>query len=97
MSQASDLQAKLLPSYLATVKPIKRTVQPHLSLLISLLCSLTSHFSHSSLLFHFSLSSLLSSLPLTLFLSSLPPSSLLGGASLSSTFSLSPCLSIIKL
>ena len=64
MSQASDLQAKLLPSYLATVKPTKRTVQPHPSLLILLLCSLTSHFSHSSLLLPFSLSSPLLSSPL---------------------------------
>jgi hypothetical protein len=28
MTQASDLQTKLLPSYLATVKTIKRGVQP---------------------------------------------------------------------
>ena len=34
MAQASDLQAKLLPSYLATVKTIKRAVQPHLALLL---------------------------------------------------------------
>ena len=72
MAQASDLQAKLLPSYLATVKTIKRAVQPHLALLLLLLCPLTSHF---SLLFPFSLSSsFLSSLPLSLslFLSRVP-------------------------
>ena len=46
ISQASDLQAKLLPSYLATVKSIKRAVQPPhssltpLSLYISLLSPL---------------------------------------------------------
>jgi hypothetical protein len=62
MAQASDLQAKLLPSYLATVKAIKRAVQPHLAL--SLLCSLTSHFSHFSLSFLFVFSS-----PLSLLLS----------------------------
>jgi hypothetical protein len=28
MAQASDLKAKLLPSYLATIKIIKRAVQP---------------------------------------------------------------------
>ena len=52
MAQASDLQAKLLPSYLATVKTIKRAVQPHLcSLTLLLLCpfvSLLSPFSLSS-------------------------------------------------
>ena len=37
MAQASDLQTKLLPSYLATVKTIKRAVQPHLALLLLLL------------------------------------------------------------
>jgi hypothetical protein len=51
MAQASDLQAKLLPSYLATVKTIKRGVQPHHALLLLLVCPLTSHF---SLLFPFS-------------------------------------------
>jgi hypothetical protein len=35
MAQASDLQVKLLPSYLATVKTIKGAVQPHLALLLS--------------------------------------------------------------
>ena len=45
MAQASDLQAKLLPSYLATVKTIKRAVQPHLTLL-----ALTTLFSYLSLL-----------------------------------------------
>ena len=39
MAQASDLQAKLLPSYLATVKTIKRAVQPHLALLLLTLLS----------------------------------------------------------
>jgi hypothetical protein len=33
MAQASALQAKLLTSYLATVKTIKRAVPPHLTLL----------------------------------------------------------------
>ena len=33
MAQASDLQAKLLPSYLATVKTIKMAIQPYLTLL----------------------------------------------------------------
>jgi hypothetical protein len=82
MAQASDLQAKLLPSYLATVKTIKRAVQPLLALL---LVSLTSH----SLTPYPSLSPspLLSPLPLTL---AFP-------LSLFSTFSLSPCLSTIKL
>jgi hypothetical protein len=66
MTQASDLQAKLLPSYLATVKTIKRAVQPPpCSLMLLLLCSPTSHFSHSSLLSLFVFSSLLSSLLLS--------------------------------
>ena len=34
MAQASDLQDKLLPSYLATVKTIKGAVQPLLALLL---------------------------------------------------------------
>jgi hypothetical protein len=50
MAQASDLQAKLLPSYLAIVKTIKRGAQHHHALL----------FFHS---FVFSLLSLLSLLP----------------------------------
>ena len=40
MSQASDLQAKLLPSYLAIVK-IKRAIQPLLALLLISLLLLT--------------------------------------------------------
>ena len=36
MAQASDLQAKLLLSYLATVKNIKRAVQPHLTYSLTL-------------------------------------------------------------
>jgi hypothetical protein len=83
MAQASDLQAKLLPSYLATVKTIKRAVQPLLAL-----SPLTSLTLLSSLL---SLCLLLSS-PLTYILLSfsIVPLSL-------STFYLSPCISIIKL
>ena len=98
MAQASDLQAKLLPSYLATVKTIKGTVRP---LLISLLLLTLTLFVFSPL----SLSSPLLPLPLSpsyslafLFSLSFPPSFLLAMAGLSlSTFSLSPCLSIIKL
>jgi hypothetical protein len=41
MAQASDLQAKLLHSYLATVKTMKRDVQPLLALLLVSLLSLT--------------------------------------------------------
>jgi hypothetical protein len=79
MTQASDLQAKLLPSYLATVKTIKRAVQPLLALLLFtlLFVSLTSLNPHSHPLFPLSLSSPLFSLPLTLFLSSLSSLSLL--------------------
>ena len=72
MAQASDLQAKLLPSYLATVKTIKRAVQPLLALLLVsylllTLLPLTPHSQPLSTLFVFS--SLLSSfllIPLTL-------------------------------
>ena len=46
MAQASDLQAKLLPSYLATVKTIKRGAQPVPRSLIPL----SSHLSLLSLL-----------------------------------------------
>ena len=74
MAQASDLQAKLLPSYLATVKAIKRVVQPLLALLLVSLIShsLTSYPSLSASLpsLCLLLSPLLFSLPLTLFLSS---------------------------
>ena len=64
MAQASDLQAKLLPSYLATVKAIKRVVQPLLALLLVsylllTLLPLTPHSQPLSPLFVFS--SLLSS------------------------------------
>jgi hypothetical protein len=73
MAQASDLQAKLLPSYLATVKTIKRDVQPpSLSLMLLLITShshpLSSLFVLSPLSFLFVLSS---PFPLLLFLSSL--------------------------
>jgi hypothetical protein len=87
MAQASDLQAKLLLSYLATVKTIKRAVQPHLALLLVSVTCLSHSFvllPHTSLtplssfLFLCLLSSLLSSHPL------IPPS-------------LYPCISIIKL
>jgi hypothetical protein len=54
MPQASDLQAKLLPSYLATVKTTKRGAQPPQRSLTLTPLPLTSHF---SLLFPFSLSS----------------------------------------
>ncbi|CRH48967.1 Uncharacterised protein [Chlamydia abortus] len=75
MAQASDLQAKLLPSYLAIVKTIKRGAQPAPCSLIPL----------SS---HLSLTSLSSSLSLCLLLPSLlPPSPL--SLFLLSTFSLS--------
>ena len=59
MPQASALQATLFPSYLATLKTIRGDPWPNITL--SFLCSLTSHFSHSSL---FLLSSLLLSSPL---------------------------------
>jgi len=78
MAQASDLQAKLLPSYLATVKTIKRDAQspPH---------SLTSLFLYLSLLsplpFLFVFSSPLLSSPLL-------SSPLLSSLLLSSLFSL---------
>jgi hypothetical protein len=80
MSQASDLQAKLFPSYLATEKiaaHFKRgcLAPPCLSLL-SFLRSLTSHFSDSSLpSLYLLLSSLLSSsLPLLFSFSLSSPS-----------------------
>ena len=87
MAQASDLQAKPLPSYLATVKTIKGAVKlpPHSLTCLSYLSlspPLSSHFVFSS-----PLSSLLS---LLLSFSLAFPHSL-------STFSLSSCLSIIKL
>jgi hypothetical protein len=88
MAQASDLQAKLLHSYLATVKSIKRGVQPPPSSLIltpsSPYLSLISPLSFLCLL----LSSLLFSFPLSLFLSSLL------SLSLSLCLSVSLCLSI---
>jgi hypothetical protein len=81
MAQASDLQAKVLPNYLATVKTIKRGAQPpprsltplssYLSLL-SLLSPLPILFVFSSPLSFLSLSFSLASplsLPLSLFLS----------------------------
>jgi hypothetical protein len=115
MSQASILQAKLLPNYLATVKTIKGLFSPTylscsssfvllplISLLFSFLLfsSLSSPPLPSPLLFPFSLSSPLLSSPLSLLLSSylaFPLLAFQGDLSLSSTFSLSPCLSIIKL
>ena len=87
MAQASDLQAKLLPSYLATVKTIKRGAQPPphsltlRSYILPLTLTLSLPFSPLfvfSLLFPFSLSSpLLTSPPLlslslSLFLSLSP-------------------------
>jgi hypothetical protein len=48
MAQASDLQATCLPSYQATVKTIKGVLSPHLALLFSLLCPLTSASSSST-------------------------------------------------
>jgi hypothetical protein len=81
MAQASDLQAKLLPSYLATVKTIKRGAQPATS-------SLSYSFVLSSLL------SLLSPLPLLfLFFSPLLFSSLLSSPLLSSPLLSSPLVS----
>ena len=62
MAQASDLQAKLLPSYLATVKTIKEAVRPPSCSLIPL----SSYFSLLSPL------PLLFVSPLFLFLSLLP-------------------------
>jgi hypothetical protein len=50
MAQASDLQAKLLPSYLATVKTIKKAVQPHLS--YALTCLHLTPLSHPLSLFY---------------------------------------------
>ena len=83
MAQASDLQAKLLPSYLATVKTIKRGAQPPPHSLI-LLSSYLSLFSPLPFFFVFS-----SPLSFSLFLSSLH---------LSLFYLLSfPCISIIKL
>ena len=73
MAQASDLQAKLLPSYLATVKTIKRGDQPSphsltpLFLYLSLLLLLSSSLSLCLLFSLLSLCLLLSS-PLSLFL-----------------------------
>jgi hypothetical protein len=80
MAQASGLQAKLLPSYLATVKTIKRGAQlPSLSytlfLNLSLLSPLPFLFVFSSpvsFLCLSSLSSLSLSLPLSLSLSLSP-------------------------
>jgi hypothetical protein len=69
LAQASYLQAKLLPSYLATVKTIKRAVKPPppsltpLSSYLSLL-SLPFFFVFSPLSFLFVLSSPLLSSPL---------------------------------
>jgi hypothetical protein len=99
MAQASDLQAKLLPSSLATVKIIKRAVQPLLALLLLalLLVSLLTLTLTPSLL---SLCLLLSSPLLSSPLLSSPLSLLLSLTlypPLSPTFSFSLCLSIIKL
>ena len=91
MSQASDLQAKLLLSYLATVKTIKRAVQSLLALSPLTSHSLTSYPSLSLLSLCLLSSLFIFSSPLSLLLSfflAFPP--------LTSTFSLSPCLSIIK-
>ena len=108
MTQASDLQVKLLPSYLATVKTIKGAVRPPprylmLVLLTLLLVSLLllrgsptwesqSYFAKATGVMgerDLLLSSLLS-LTLSFSLAFLLSLSL-------STFSLSPCLSTIKL
>jgi hypothetical protein len=64
MAQASELQAKL-PSYLGTVKTIKRAVQPHLALLASYFSLLPLTLTPSLLSF-----CLLFSSPLCLLLSS---------------------------
>jgi hypothetical protein len=88
MVQASDLQAKLLPSYLATVKTIKRAVQPHLTLLpLTCLFPLAPHSHPISPL---SLYSLLSS---PLLSSPLLSSPLLSSPLLSSPLLSSPLLS----
>jgi hypothetical protein len=91
MAQASDLQVKLLLSYLATVKTIKRAVQPpspsySLTSYPSLSPPLSSPFVFSPLSYLFILSSPLSYLHSfsVAFPLSLP------------TFSLSPCISIKK-
>jgi hypothetical protein len=79
MAQASDLQAKLLLSYLATVKTIKRAVRPPPHSLtplfpyLSLLSPLPFLFVFSSLSFSLSLSLFLSSLSLSLSIFSLSP------------------------
>jgi hypothetical protein len=78
MSQASEHQDTLIPSYLATVKTIRGAAWPHLTLLLSLLSLLSSLYLLLS-----SLSSL-SPFPPPLFLA-------MDDLSLSlSTFSLSP-------
>ena len=90
MAQASDLQAKLLPSYLATVKTIKEVFSPHLTLSYSYALTSYPSFSPSlSPLFVFSplLSPSFSPLSLSCLLSLSPYLS----------FSLSLCISIIKL
>jgi hypothetical protein len=80
MAQASDLQAKLLPSNLATVKTIKRAVQLHPALL-----PLTPLFSYLSLLLLLSpLSSLCPLLSSPLLSSPLLSSPLLSSSLLSS-------------
>jgi hypothetical protein len=104
MAQASGLQAKLLSSYLATVKTIKRGAQPPPRALT--LTPLSSHFSHFSLLsplpFLFVFYSLYLSVSLSLCLSlslslSLSPSLCLS-LCLSLSYLLSfPCIFIIKI
>ena len=73
MDKASDLQTKLLPSYLGTVKSIKRLFGPHLALFsysfVSLpLIPLASLTPFLSLCLLSPLSSLLSPLSLSTFL-----------------------------
>jgi hypothetical protein len=94
MSQASALQARLFPSYLATLKTIRVAAWPNITL--SFLCSLTSHYSHSSPLF---CSPLLSSALLCspLISSALLCSPLLSSALLSSPLLSSPLLSSLPL
>jgi hypothetical protein len=87
MSQASDLQAKLLPSYLATEK---------IAAYFKRGCLALSHSSHSSCYLALTPFSSLSSL-LFVLSSSLSPSYSLAFLLSLSTFSLSPCFSTIKL
>jgi hypothetical protein len=98
MAQASDRQPKLLPSYLATIKIIKRAVQSLLALLLVSLTCLSYSLTTLLLLLtpHSHLLSPLSSL--LLFVFSSPLSSLLLSSLLSLTlfFSLAPLFYLLS-